>query len=391
MTTTVSPIINRFQQLTSARVATTANLNANYANGINGNGARLTNAGALAALAIDTVNLVNNDRIVVANQTNGFENGIYIVIEAGSSAVAWILERAQDFQSIEQIKAGYFCPIEAGSANIGDMYVIVEPIPGVLGVNDINFVSSAVSGLGTMAFQDANAVAITGGTAALTTLTLANAGLHILDTNASHDLVIVPGSDLTADRNFTIVTGDAARQLTMNADAVLNQDVSTAGDPAFASVTVANTGLHILDTNASHDLIVAPGTDLTADRTLTLSTGDADRALDISAADVTISTFGASVVDDANAAAGRATLGAQEEANIIAATTADIGGGGAGPISVAVAGLTTASVVVATIESSSNAVQVQTVTATATGFDIVFSGDPGAACLVNFVAFVVAQ
>jgi len=47
-------------------------------------------------------------------------------------------------------------------------------------------------------------------------------------------------------------------------------------------ITIPNTGLHILDTNASHDLIVAPGSDLTADRTLTVTTGDADRTLTIS-------------------------------------------------------------------------------------------------------------
>lgn len=49
----------------------------------------------------------------------------------------------------------------------------------------------------------------------------------------------------------------------------------------MASLTLTNTGLHILDTNASHDLIIAPGSDLSADRTLTLTTGDADRTLTI--------------------------------------------------------------------------------------------------------------
>jgi hypothetical protein len=50
----------------------------------------------------------------------------------------------------------------------------------------------------------------------------------------------------------------------------------------MASLTLTNTGLHLLDTNASHDLIIAPGSNLTADHTLTLTTGDADRALTIS-------------------------------------------------------------------------------------------------------------
>jgi len=53
-----------------------------------------------------------------------------------------------------------------------------------------------------------------------TTITLPNVGgLHILDTNSSHDLVIQPGSDLTADRILTITTGDAARTLTFTANA----------------------------------------------------------------------------------------------------------------------------------------------------------------------------
>lgn len=51
------------------------------------------------------------------------------------------------------------------------------------------------------------------------------------------------------------------------------------GDTLATGLTFPNTGLHILDTNASHDLILAPGSDITADRTLSLVTGDANRTL----------------------------------------------------------------------------------------------------------------
>jgi len=81
----------------------------------------------------------------------------------------------------------------------------------------------------------------------------------------------------------------------------------------------------------------------------------------------------------------------QVAANLKAARTADIGGGGAGPISVVVAGLTAASIINANINTSSNAVSVAKVTATATGFDILFSADPGASCLVDYQAFVAPQ
>ncbi|MFA5898366.1 MAG: hypothetical protein WC829_04555 [Hyphomicrobium sp.] len=55
-----------------------------------------------------------------------------------------------------------------------------------------------------------------------------------------------------------------------------------------AAVTLTNTGLHLLDTDASHDLIIAPGSNLTADRTLTVTTGDAAHTLDISGAPINV-------------------------------------------------------------------------------------------------------
>jgi hypothetical protein len=92
------------------------------------------------------------------------------------------------------------------------------------------------------------------------------------------------------------------------ADGAGTGDVSD-GDTLSTGLTFPVAGLHILDTNASHDLIISTGSDLTADRTLTITTGDADRTIDISAASVTVSTFGASLVDDADASAARTTLG----------------------------------------------------------------------------------
>lgn len=77
--------------------------------------------------------------------------------------------------------------------------------------------------------------------------------------------------------------------------------------------------------------------------------------------------------------------------NIAATRTADIGGSGAGPLSVAVTGMTANSIVLAQIQSSTNAVSVQKVTATATGFDILLSGDPGASLLVNYHVFLVPK
>lgn len=89
--------------------------------------------------------------------------------------------------------------------------------------------------------------------------------------------------------------------------------------------------------------------------------------------------------------AGIASANVQLKTDIKAVTTADIGGAGAGPITVASATLTAASVIVATIKSSSNAVAVAKCIAGAGNFDITFTGDPGAACVVNYIAYVATQ
>ena len=62
----------------------------------------------------------------------------------------------------------------------------------------------------------------------------------------------------------------------------LNQSLIKAANAIFASITLNNTGLHLLDTDASHDLIIKPGSDLTADRTYTITTGDSDRTITLS-------------------------------------------------------------------------------------------------------------
>ncbi len=67
----------------------------------------------------------------------------------------------------------------------------------------------------------------------------------------------------------------------------------------------------------------------------------------------------------------------------------DIGGGGAGPISVTVAGLEPSNYVGVTLFSSSNGVKITTVTVGSGSFSVEFSADPGASAIIAWQAFVV--
>lgn len=116
--------------------------------------------------------------------------------------------------------------------------------------------------------------------------TLPNTALKIQDTDASHTLTIVEGSNLTGNRTLTITPGDVSRILTLTGDATLadwfDQAVKAASSPTFAAVTLGNIGLKVLDTDASHALSIVPGSNITAARTLTLTTGDASRTITLS-------------------------------------------------------------------------------------------------------------
>jgi hypothetical protein len=62
------------------------------------------------------------------------------------------------------------------------------------------------------------------------------------DTDASHNLTLAAGSNLTANRTLTLTTGDASRTITINGNTVLNdwfdQAVKTTSAPSFAGVTL---------------------------------------------------------------------------------------------------------------------------------------------------------
>lgn len=98
--------------------------------------------------------------------------------------------------------------------------------------------------------------------------------------NTTAGVVVQTGTDTFTKRT---ITGTANEITVTNGDGI-------SGDPTIrlnatdilvpAIITAPNTGLHILDTNATHDLIIKPGSDLTTtDKTLTITTGDANRTL----------------------------------------------------------------------------------------------------------------
>jgi hypothetical protein len=103
------------------------NLNATYNNGTAGVGATLTNAGTQVELIIDGVFTSPGDRVLVYNQTNPIENGIYVVTVVGTVSTNWVLTRASDadtyvINSANGLSEGSTVFVQLGATGAGETY-----------------------------------------------------------------------------------------------------------------------------------------------------------------------------------------------------------------------------------------------------------------------------
>jgi len=83
-----------------------------------GVGATLTNAGTQTALVIDGVLMTTGKRVLIYNQTNQFENGVYTVTTVGDGSTNWVLTRATD--------ADTYAPSSPNSLGQGDAFFVTN-------------------------------------------------------------------------------------------------------------------------------------------------------------------------------------------------------------------------------------------------------------------------
>lgn len=106
----------------SAHLATTADLSATYDNGTSGVGATLT--GGQAVLSIDNHGTDVGDRILVKNQANAAQNGLYEVTTQGvTGTTEWVLTRVADMNQVAEVYSA-FVFVDEGSTNAHTGWVV---------------------------------------------------------------------------------------------------------------------------------------------------------------------------------------------------------------------------------------------------------------------------
>ena len=126
------------------RVEKEGTLTATYNNGASGVGATLTNSGTQAALVIDGITMVVADRVLVYEQTDATQNGIYTVTNIGSASTNWVLTRATDADSYgpsdpDSLGQGDAFFVQEGALGAGETYVMNTEGTITFGTTDITF------------------------------------------------------------------------------------------------------------------------------------------------------------------------------------------------------------------------------------------------------------
>lgn len=232
----------------SARAATTANL-----------------AALSGLLTLDGVTLVGGDRVLVKDQSAAASNGIYV-----AAAGAWA--RAADAASWDNIVSAHLW-VEEGAANADSAWVFTADRGGTLGT----------TALSVQRFDGASAV-------------IAGAGLtktgNTLDVGTASSSRIVVNPD-NIDLATTGIGAGTYKSLTVDAY----------GRATSGSNPTNLAGFGITDAQPLSAALTAIAAVVTSADKLTYSTGSNTFTT------TSLTVFGRSLLDDADAAAGRATLG----------------------------------------------------------------------------------
>ena len=128
----VDSVANGLDVKASVKYASTANIAGTY-----NNGAGTITAGSNGALSIDGATPTASDRILLKNQTDATENGLYLVTTVGSGSAAYVLTRTPDADAAAEITGGAFVFVEAGTANADNGYVFTHNGTPTLGTTSI--------------------------------------------------------------------------------------------------------------------------------------------------------------------------------------------------------------------------------------------------------------
>jgi len=246
----------------SVVVATTAALSATYSS----SELTLTNSGSNAAFALDGVTLTANERVLVKDQSDAKQNGIYAVTTVGDASTAWVLTRASDFNSDAEITAGAYVLTTEGTSNKLNAYVLEANTGGGDPVLDSDNLSWILFSGSATSVSGGNGITVSGVTVAVDRAT--SSGLEFvsnklainpaagLEINGSDELAIALGGQTASNQNLSlqIVSSTGVDGLSV----VVDEDTVAVGTSGLQAAVLAKA---VDDQSSANDVTgTSPGT-----------------------------------------------------------------------------------------------------------------------------------
>jgi hypothetical protein len=275
----VDGVANGLDVKESVRYASTANVAGTY-----NNGAGTITAGSNGALSIDGQTPSASDRVLLKDQSDATENGIYVVTTVGDGSSAYVLTRGPDADTAAELTGGTFFFVEEGTANADNGYVATHNGTPTLGTTNITF--SQFSGAGQISAGDA--LTKTGNTLNVavddSSIEVSGDALQIkasgVGTNQIADTAVTAGklattldlssSTITLPSTFTTNAGtQTLTNKTIDASSNTISNITNAmlsGSAAISNANLANSAITISDGSTTQDLDLG--------NTLTVSSGE---------------------------------------------------------------------------------------------------------------------
>jgi hypothetical protein len=263
----VDSVANGLDVKASVRYASTANVAGTY-----DNGAGTITAGSNGAFSIDGQTPSQNDRVLLKNQTDATENGLYRVTTVGDGSSAYVLTRTPDGDEAIEITGGAFVFVEEGTANADNGYVFTHNGTPTLGSTNITV--AQFSGAGQISAGDA--LTKTGNTLDVavddTTIEVSGDALRVkasgIGTNQIADTAVTAGklattldlssSTITLPSSFVTTTGtQTLTNKTIDASSNTISNITNAmlsGSAAISNANLANSIINVTTDSGNQDI-----------------------------------------------------------------------------------------------------------------------------------------
>lgn len=221
-----------------------------------GGASQILTATANGALTLDTYVPVATDRVVIKDQADATQNGIYVVTDTGSVATPFVLTRAADANTNLELH-GAFVFVANGALNVATSWVCVFQASGVIGTDPIIFDQVGAS------------TAYTAGDGLLLNVTQFEVDKAFNFTGPSswtgnHDFF---GAEFVTNNSSAVrLTSNDAYLLHMNADNILDKKMDiVANNSGLGKATLSILADDTVEISSNDQLVLSTGTIVTKD------------------------------------------------------------------------------------------------------------------------------